>query len=161
MAFTRGIVGKEGMSSVREKMNLGLKRTDNVIVATAVSWINLLTSQGVHTSAANSKVPKINETDGASPSIFYIQRRQSTSNAQTMRIIFFVLILLYYFNKINELKCNIARCAANLPYFSAYNARVIWFLHKTATTARYTLTRVIRNFICTHKISWNFNVLFM
>jgi len=28
------------------------------------------------------------------------------------------------------------------------------FLHKTATTARYTLTRVIRNFIYTHKISW-------
>jgi len=27
------------------------------------------------------------------------------------------------------------------------------FLHKTATTARYTLTRVIRNFIYTHKIS--------
>jgi len=40
-------------------------------------------------------MPKIHETDGASPSIFYIPRTQSTSNAQTLRISFFVLILLY------------------------------------------------------------------
>src|SRR6218665_1735801 len=47
-------------------------------------------------SAANLKVPKIHGTDGASPSIFYIPRTQSTSSAQTLRISFFVLILLYF-----------------------------------------------------------------